>query len=133
MDLQTRFPITYALCEKRNKKYLKFNLITKDGVTYNKSVIPTLQQYQIDNFINLQNKYPEVINECFNNLIKILEEGEKINSGCQSNKLQEDRPMDKIYNLLTDLQLKELQICDMIMIDNWVLFIKSQNEFSKFF
>lgn len=133
MDLQTRFPITYALCEKRNKKYLKFNLITKDGVTYNKSVIPTLQQYQIDNFINLQNKYPEVINECFNNLIKILEEGEKINSGCQSNKLQEDRPMDKIYNLLTDLQLKELQICDMIIIDNWVLFIKSQNEFSKFF
>lgn len=133
MDLQTKFPITYALCEKRNKKYLKFNLITKDGVTYNKSVIPTLQQYQIDNFINLQNKYPEVINECFNNLIKILEEGEKINSGCQSNKLQEDRPMDKIYNLLTDLQLKELQICDMIIIDNWVLFIKSQNEFSKFF
>ena len=133
MDLQTRFPITYALCEKRIKKYLKFNLITKDGVTYNKSVIPTLQQYQIDNFINLQNKYPEVINECFDNLIKILEEDEKINAGSQSNKSQEDRPMDKIYKLLTHLQLKESPFCDMMMIDKWVLFIKSQNEFSKFF
>ena len=41
--------------------------------------------------------------------------------------------MDKIYKLLTDIQLKESSIYDMVMIDNWVLFIKSQNEFSKFF
>lgn len=133
--LQTRFPTTFAKCKQYNEKYRKFepNIITNKGVKYNKSVIPILSDIEIEYFINLQIKYPETINNCFNNLTEILEQQEKLQQQIITRKnkklIIQNKPMNKIYECLTNLH----EHTDMQMIDKWVLFIKSQNEFSEFF
>ena len=122
--LQTRFPITFAKCEEHIKKYRKCdpNIITNKGITYDKSIIPILSDDEIEHFIDLQIKYPEIINNCFSNLIELLEQQEK-------QIITRNNPMKKIYELLINLN----EDADMETIDKWILFIKSQNEFSKFF
>ncbi len=133
--LQTRFPITFAKCEEHIKKYRKHepNFITNKGITYDKSVIPILSDDEIEYFIDLQIKYPEIINNCFSNLIELLEQQEKQEKQIITRKnkkiLTQNNPMRKIYELLINLNGDD----DMEIIDKWVLFIKSQNEFSKFF
>jgi hypothetical protein len=64
-----------------------------------------------------------------NCLINILEEREKEE---QEQKIQtpQHNHIKNIYNLLIKLNVHNN---NMGMIDNWVLFIKSQNDFSKFF
>ena len=130
MDLKTRFPITFAKCQEFRKKYYKNepDIITKKGITYDKSIIPILTDNEIEYFIDLQIKYPEIINNCFNNLIEILEENETqiITKKTKKLKTQQNSPMKKIYDLLINLNETE-------KIDKWVLFIKSQNEFCKLF
>ena len=44
--------------------------------------------------------------------------------------LAQNKLMKQIYNLLVNANEEQN---DLEMIDKWVLFIKSQNEFSKFF
>ena len=123
-ELQTSFPITFAKCEEHIKKYRKYepNIITNKGITYDKSIIPILSDDEIEHFIELQIKYPEIINDCFSNLIELLEQQEK-------QMITQNNPMKKIYDLLINLNEHD----DMKIIDKWVLFIKSENEFSKFF
>ena len=77
-ELEIRFPITFTKCQEHNKKYKKNepNIITNMGITYDKSVIPILSDDEIEHFIDLQIKHPEIINNCFNNLIEILEQQE---------------------------------------------------------
>lgn len=130
--LQTRFPITFAKCEEHIKKYRKHepNIITNKGITYDKSIIPILSNDEIEHFIDLQIKYPEIINNCFSNLIELLEQQEKQIITRKNKKIiTQNNPMTKIYDLLINLNEDD----DMEIIDKWVLFIKSQNEFSKFF
>ena len=130
--LQTRFPITFAKCEEHIKKYRKRepNIITNKGITYDKSIIPILSDDEIEHFIDLQIKYPEIINNCFSNLIELLEQQEKQIITRKNKKIiTQNNPMKKIYDLLINLNEND----DMEIIDKWVLFIKSQNEFSKFF
>ena len=130
--LQTRFPITFAKCEEHIKKYRKCdpNIITNKGITYDKSIIPILSDDEIEHFINLQIKYPEIINNCFSNLIELLEQQEKqIITRKKQKIITRNNPMKKIYELLINLN----EDADMETIDKWILFIKSQNEFSKFF
>lgn len=137
MELETRFPKTFSKCEEFNKKYKIYepNLDTNNGITYDRSVIPILTDDEIEMFINLQLKYPEIIKECFDNLIKILENQEnqdhivKIKKVTKKNRNQNIH-MKQIYDLLINLNEHNN---DMEIIDKWVLFIKSQNEFSKFF
>lgn len=132
-ELQTRFPITFAKCQEHIKKY-EPNIITNMGITYDKSVIPILTDDEIEHFIDLQIKYPEIINKCFSNLIVLLEQQEKQQTQIITRKnkrlIAQNKPMTQIYDLLvnTNEQKNNLE-----MIDKWVLFIKSQNEFSKFF
>ena len=131
MDLQTKFPIMFSKCEEYNKKNKKNkpNIIICNGVTYDKTAIPFLTNNDINLFIDLQIKYPEIIDNCFNCLINILEEREKEE---QEQKIQtpHHNHIKNIYNLLIKLNVHNN---NMGMIDNWVLFIKSQNDFSKFF
>ena len=135
-ELQTRFPITFAKCQDHIKKYKKYepNIITNMGITYDKSVITILTDDEIEHFINLQIKYPEIINNCFSNLIELLEQQEKQQNQIITRKnkrlIVHNKPIKQIYELLvnTNEQKNNLE-----MIDKWVLFIKSQNEFSKFF
>lgn len=133
MDLKTRFPITFYKCQEFRKKNYKYepNIITHKGITYDKSVIPILTNDNIKYFIDLQIKYPEIINNCFNNLIEILEENEKqiITRKTKKNKQLQNTHMKQIYDLLINLNEHN----DLETIDKWVLFIKSQNEFSNFF
>ncbi len=141
MNLQTRFPVTYALC---NKHVTKPDIVIKNNITFDKSRLPTLSQTDIDCFIELQNKYPDAFEKCFNYLIEILEQTEKENTTQQNVKKRETKaerkarlnavtPMDKIYETLKTMQINEIKYNDMIMIDNLVLFIKAQNDFSLFF
>jgi hypothetical protein len=82
-------------------------------------------------FIDLQIKYPEIINNCFSNLIELLEQQEKQIITRKNKKIiTQNNPMKKIYDLLINLNEDDE---DVEIIDKWVLFIKSQNEFSKFF
>ena len=134
-ELQTRFPITFAKCDAHIKKYRKIepNIITNKGITYDKSVIPILTDDEIEYFIDLQIKYPEIINKCFINLIELLEQHEKQNQIItRKNKklITQNKPMKQIYDLLVNTNENKYNL---EMIDKWVLFIKSQNEFSKFF
>ena len=133
MELQTRFPITFAKCQEHNKKYKKNEptLIANNGIIYDKSVIPILTDNEIEHFMDLQIKYPEIINNCFNNLIVLLEEREKqiITRKNKKSRTLQNTPMKQIYDSLINLN----EYNDMEMIDKWILFIKSQNEFSKFF
>lgn len=131
-ELKTRFPITFAKCEEHIKKYRKYesNIITNKEITYDKSIIPILSYDEIEHFIDLQIKYPEIINNCFSNLIELLEQEEKQIITRKNKKIiTQNNPMKKIYDLLINLN----EVDDMEMIDKWVLFIKSQNEFSNFF
>ena len=127
MELDKKFPLTYARCELYNNKYRKFPpyIINNNGIIYDKSIIPILSENEINNFIELQKKYPQIINNCFDKLIKILENQEKkiVISENQKN------PMDEIYDILSSLNIYN----NKNMIDKWVLFIKSQNDFCYFF
>jgi len=130
MDLQTRFPVTFSKSDDHAKKYRKHapNMITLYGITYDRSLLPTLSDNEIEQFANLQLEYPEIINNCFDNLIEILEQCErKIIIGIEESK---NTPMNKIYKLLEGLNVHNN---DMMMIDKWVLFIKSQDKFGTFF
>lgn len=130
MDLQTRFPVTFSKSDDYAKKYRKHapNMITLHGITYDRSLLPTLSDNEIEQFANLQLEYPEIINNCFDNLIEILEQCErKIIIGREESK---NTPMNKIYKLLEGLNVHNN---DMMMIDKWVLFIKSQDKFGTFF
>ncbi len=72
----------------------------------------------------------QLINNCFSNLIELLEQQEKQIITRKNKKIiTQNNPMKKIYELLINLNEDD----DMEIIDKWVLFIKSQNEFSKFF
>jgi hypothetical protein len=134
--LQTRFPITFSKCKKHNEKYKKYepNIITSRGIVYDKSVIPILRNDEIERFIDLQIKYPEIINNCFDKLIEILEQQEKQETQVitrQNKKMfKENSPIKQIYELLININEHKN---NRKIIDNWILFIKSQNEFSKFF
>lgn len=139
-ELQTRFPITFAKCQDikqyKNKKYQP-NIITNMGITYDKSVIPIITDDEIEHFIQLQIKYPEIINNCFSHLIELLEEQEKQQNQIikTSLKYAQNKHMNKMYELLmnTNEYKDNNNIHNLEMIDKWVLFIKSQNEFCKFF
>jgi hypothetical protein len=134
-ELQTRFPITFAKCDAHIKKYRKIepNIITNKGITYDKSVIPILTDDEIEYFIDLQIKYPEIINKCFINLIELLEQQEnqqtKIITRKNKRLIAQNNPMTQIYDLLVNTN----EQTNLEMIDKWVLFIKSQKEFRKFF
>jgi hypothetical protein len=133
MDLKTRFPITFNSCQEFSKKYKKCepNFITSQGITYDKSVIPMLSNDDIEYFINLQIKYPEIINNCSDKLIQILEEKEKQIITKKTKKLKiQNTYMKQIYDLLANVNEDNN---DTNIIDKWVLFIKSQDEFSNFF
>lgn len=129
IKLQNKFPHTYALCAKRKRKY-KPDIVTTNEITYDRSVLPILTQIEIEHFIELQKKYPETINECFNNLIKILEQGEK-RLTLQNKKIKQQNYnyMGDIFNSLNNLKIFK----DAYQIDKWILFIKSQDDFSVFF
>lgn len=128
-SLQIRFPQTFAECEKYIKKYSKYesNIIINKGIRYNKNIVLILSDDEIKYFIDLQIKHSLIINDCFNILIEILEQREK--QIITKKIVKQNNPMKKIYDLLISLnEHKNLET-----IDKWVLFIKSQNEFSKFF
>jgi len=131
MELEQRFPITFAKCQEFSKKHKRCepNIVTTKGITYDKSVIPILTENEVEHFIDLQMKYPETINACFNGLIEILETYENPIKTSKKNKTLKKNPMAQIYSSLTALN----EHTNMEQIDKWVLFIKSQNEFSKFF
>jgi len=133
MELQTRFPIIYSACELHNKKYKKYpqNIIIQNGITYDKSVLSMLSQSDIDNFIQLQIKNPEIIIMCFENLIEILTQNEKQIVTKKSKKIHnQNNPINKIYDKLIKLNVHNN---DLSFIDKWCLFIKSQDQFSCFF
>lgn len=159
-ELQTRFPVTFDRCEyvKKLRKY-KYNFITNKGITYDKSHIPTFSDDEIEHFIDLQMKYPEIINKCFGYLIEHLEQQEQLYARPKRDflkSLNEDNsygsiltPIYKMYDLLISVYSvyedenkdenkdeneddEALDIC-MEMADKWMSFIQSQNEFSKFF
>jgi hypothetical protein len=127
MELDKKFPLTFARCELYNGKYKKFPpyIIKNNGIIYDKSRIPILSEDEIKNFIELQKKYPQVINDCFDKLIKILENQEKQIVISKNQKT----PMDEIYDTLSSLNIYN----NKSMIDKWILFIKSQNDFCYFF
>lgn len=134
--LQTRFPITFGKCEEQFKKYRKYepNIITNKGITYDRSVIPILTDDEIEYFIDLQIKYPEIINNCFSNLIELLDQQEKQQKQIITRKdkkiiTTQINPMNKIYDLLINLNEHK----DMEIIDKWILFLKTQNDFKNFF
>lgn len=135
-ELKTRFPITHALCEKHNKRYRKNepDIVIQNGITYDKSVLPVLSQWELDTFIELQEKNQEIINMCFIDLTHILEQQEKQIVTRDKKKKKKthnhDEPMKLIYDRLIKLNQHNDDLC---FIDKWVLFIKSQGEFSQFF
>ena len=131
-ELKMRFPITYSLCEKYNKRYRKNlpDIIIQNGVMYDKSVLPMLSQGDIDMFVELQEKNQELINMCFIDLTNILEQHEKQIITRTIKNQNQNNPMKSIYDRLSKLNLHK---DDLSFIDKWVLFIKSQNEFSQFF
>ncbi len=62
-----RFPITFAKCQEYIKKYRKYkpNIITNMEITYDRSVISILTDDEIEHLIDLQIKYPEIIDKWF--------------------------------------------------------------------
>lgn len=132
MDLKTRFPITYSLCKKYRTRP---EIVTQKDITYDKSAIPILTQHEINAFIKLQIKYPEIIDMCFDDLINVLEKKEQLEQQMitrnKKNLIEsQPNPMSSIYERLIKLNVHKN---DLGFIDKWVLFIKSQNEFSCFF
>ena len=131
-ELRTRFPITFAKCQEHIKKHkYEPHIITNMGITYDKSAIPILTDDEIEYFIDLQIKYPEIITNCFSSLIEILEQQEKLQGQQITRKAKKEfarnKPMKQIYDLLHKHNNNPETT------DKWVLFIKSQNEFSEFF
>ena len=123
MNLQTRFPITYSKMKLfRDFKKIFPSLAIENGITFDKQAVPFLPHYQITQFIDIQLNNIELVNECFQHLIDIIEKREL-------NIYDDKTSMKKIYNLLEESHL----FIDMFLIDNFVLFLKSQNEFYMYF
>jgi hypothetical protein len=132
--LKSRFPTLYAECVKAKERCVRPCIITHNGITFDTVGLCILSQSEIDKFIELQKAHPDIINECFEQLIKLLGNHEiLLNAKTRKEKKQiekfqsNDRPMDKIYSML-------LTICpNLEQVDKFVLFLKSQGEFSSFY
>jgi len=72
---------------------------------------------------------PDIVNKCFDYLIENLENLEKQMVTRHNKKTKIKSPMNNIYETLTSTKLCD----DQFMIDKWVLFIKSQGDFNKFY
>ena len=131
MNLQSTFPILYSKCfpfvSKRWAKHPQI-LINVDSIVYDKSVISFVPQHQIDKFVEYQLQHPEIIELCFEYLKQILTQAEReIQNKSEVTKTKV--PIQKIYEIIASTN-----ICiNQEMQDNFVLFLKSQNEFAMFF
>ena len=137
MDLKHQFPNLYEKC----KNYKQQNIVHKhNGITYDRSKVECISSQDLEMFIDFQEKYPNVINQCFQELIKILNINEEMlknkNEKNKKNAICINQAMNNIYNILCENYATLTECTDKInleIIDDWVLFIKSQDDFCLFF
>lgn len=130
MELNTRFPVLFASCRGERPRY-EPRMVSKREIIYDSRAIPLLTEDDIDRFVDLQRNHTTAIDECFRHLMKILEiqEQEIIHGGNETSRQGKKNAMNEIYAVLTNLNEHDR----LSMIDNWVLFLKSQRGFSYFF
>jgi hypothetical protein len=124
----------------RLKYYVPSNKQTQNGIEYDLSRLSIVSPEEISMFIEYQLQHPDTINACFEKLILIIEMQEihetQINTRTRTKtKTKSGKQMDDIYQILKDqfTALTGTTNIDLSLLDKWVLFIKSQGEFSEYF
>jgi hypothetical protein len=133
-NLNIRFPITYSACAEYKKKHCKPDeIISKNGITYNRSSIRVVTENEINQFIQWQLEYPEIIEIGFDCFLNVIEEQEKNETRIVTKhiKKQINDTYSKNYKKLRDSMSKVTT--DLFIQDKWILFIKSQNDLCMFF
>lgn len=133
-NLHIRFPVTYATCAAYKQKHCKPDeIVTQNGITFNKSSIRVVSQNEINTFIEWQSKHPEIVEMGFDCFLNVVEEQEKNETRIVTKHVSHQIKETYLNNHKKMRDAMSTVTTDLFMQDKWILFIKSQNDLCMFF